>query len=436
MRCRRALKRMGPFIDGELAAAEAEALREHLDSCEACSRRCALMRGMIREMASLPAIVPTPEESYALINRLRREMAAPAAPAPALRRPRLAAAALTLLVVATVAGVGLTVWSAGGPAPIAEEAALDSGGGEARRDAAPSGAEAVDGEARPSREAAAPTARPALISSGGDYAVADLQDFRNDLGTRLDFYSAYWRPEAGARMHPSALTRLQDDLAADLAGQAAAAGQDPAPLERAVATVLERAGGEPVLPCYAELARVEGAEAWLISASGPEDWLLFPDRKKPSAMALAALGGAASVKMGETALRELAAWLAPSGNGGIPPLAGQVPKGERAAEAGDAAQEAEMEPETGVMGTSPADEPERRTEDFPTFLRRLAAQGTSLDIISALKNLNYEQMLLLVQGNWAALAADSVNLSDFLAPPQRLWAVGCESGEILWGAGR
>ena len=36
-------------------------------------------------------------------------------------------------------------------------------------------------------------------------------------------------------------------------------------------------------------------------------------------------------------------------------------------------------------------------EDFQSFLRRLAAQGTSLELISALRGLNYEQIVMLLQ---------------------------------------
>ncbi len=437
MRCRSALKRIGPFIDGELTAAEAKALREHLGACASCSRRCALMRSLIREVSSLPAIVPTPEETYRLTNRLRREMAQPAPPAPARRRVQLATAALTLLVLATVAGIGLAVWSGGGPTPIAEEAALEGvDGGQAARSAHPSDAGDRGGDtARQGLEVA--TARPALISSGREYAAADLEDFRNDLGTRLDFYSAYWYPAPGTPPQSAALKRLQGDLTADLAEQAAAAGHEPDELERAVTAALTQAGDKPVLPCYAELARMEGKEVWLISVSGPEDCLLFHDRDKPPAMALASLGGEESLKINESVLRELAAWLAPSGNGSAPALPVKVPKNERAVDGDVAAEEApDAGLAAGVEGASPDGETAREAEDFQSFLRRLAAQGTSLDIISALKKLSGDQLLLLLQGNWAALAAESVNLGDFLAPPQRLWAVDRSSGTVLWEAGR
>lgn len=433
MRCRNAIKQIGPFIDGELTAAEAEALREHLDACENCSRRCALTRGLIRELSSLPAIVPTPEETYRLTNRLRRELAEPAAPRRTYRRGQLAAAALSTLVLATVAGISLAVWSGGGPTPIAEEVALEGeGAGEAWRNADLNDTGTFGGETVQGGAVTATMARPALVTSGKDYAAADLEDFRNDLGARLDFYSAYWYPAPSGSSQPSTLKRLQADLTEDLAEQAAAAGHEPDELKRAVTAALQQAGTEPVLPCYAELARIEGKDAWLISVSGPEDYLLFPDLKKPPAMVLASLGGEESLKVSESVLRELAAWLAPSGDGSVPLVPTGTLKSEEETVDGGAGEATDAAPEAGVEGTSPGEETARETEDFQSFLRRLAAQGTSLDIISALRGLNYEQVLMLLQGNWGALAADGVNLSDFLIPPQRLWAVDCISGDILW----
>ena len=158
---------------------------------------------------------------------------------------------------------------------------------------------------------------------------------------------------------------------------------------------MEQAGSTPVLPCYVERAKVEGKEVWLISASSPEDYLLFPDPQQPPAMVTASLGGIEGLKVSESLLREMAARLAPYKNGG-----------------------AALSPTTPRTGTKPtrAAAPRRKSrwrktrrrtagdadataveEDFQSFLRRLAAQGTSLELISALRGLNYEQIVMLLQ---------------------------------------
>ena len=125
MRCSSATKKIGPFIDGELTEKETRALREHLESCGECSQRLALTRGLVRELASLPTIVPTPEESYRLANVLRRKMAQPLAPSRVYSRGQLAAAAFSALVLATVTGVSLAVWSGGSPVTVTEETSSD-----------------------------------------------------------------------------------------------------------------------------------------------------------------------------------------------------------------------------------------------------------------------------------------------------------------------
>ena len=77
------------------------------------------------ELASLPTIVPTPEESYRLANVLRRKMAQPLAPSRVYSRGQLAAAAFSALVLATVTGVSLAVWSGGSPVTVTEETSSD-----------------------------------------------------------------------------------------------------------------------------------------------------------------------------------------------------------------------------------------------------------------------------------------------------------------------
>ncbi len=431
MRCKKAIRQIGPYIDGELTAAEAGLVRKHLETCEACSLRYALMRELVREVSSLPAIVPTPEESYRLINRLRREMTVVPAPKPGFKRIQVAAAALSILVVATVAGVAVAVWNGGGTT---QEAEVASGDGEAPRTAGDTQEEpALEDLSVPGGFAASTVAvTPSLAVSENDYAAGELEEFRNDLGTRLDFYSAYWYPASGSIIEPDTIAQLQETLTEELAVQAEAAGKDKDELKLAVASTLERAGDEPVLPCYAEYAKVDGRNVWLISISGPEDYLLFPDAERPPAMMLTSLGGEESLKISESLLSELAAWLGPDHGTALSSThpastngEGQITGGEEEAEGTAVPEESTVDSWQGGVSAE---------KDFQSFLRELAAKGTSLDVISALKGLNYEQILMLLHGDWAALAADGVNLSDFLTPPKRLFAVDCESNEVVWEA--
>ena len=433
MRCRNAIKQIGPYVDGELTAADTKALREHLAECKGCSQRYSLVHGLVRKVSSLPAIVPTPEESYRLMNRLRREMSAPAAPRPAYRRIQVAATSISLLVIATVTGVSLVIWGGGGgPAPVSEEVALEGEGTGEALSKDTTEADLLGEETAVAPLAQETMARPALVTSEKDYSSAELAGYRNDLGTRLDFYSTYWYPTSGGASQTAALEEIQQDLTGDLALQAEAAGQNPDELEQAVTTVLEQAGDEPLLPCYAERAKIDGKDAWLISVSGPEDYLLFPDQQQPPAMALASLGGEESLKISESLLRQLAAWLTPNGSNAVL-VPSNTLQDQSLATPDSATGEGTTTAPSGSEGeTRVVDEQARVEEDFQSFLRRLVAQGTSLDVISALEGLNYEQVLMLLQGDWSSLASDGVNMSDFLTPPKRLWAVDCASNQVVW----
>lgn len=431
MRCKKAIKQIGPYIDGELAAPEAKTFRAHLESCDACSRRYVLMRSMVREVASLPAIVPTPEESYRLLNRVRREMTFVPAPKPGFKRIQIAAAALSVVVAATVAGIGVAVWSGGGPTQEVEIAARDGGSEGITPELQEESL--AQGESVPGGFATATAAvKPSMVVSEREYDPGELDSFRNDLGARLDFYSAYWYPAASVTVEPDAIAQLQGKLVDDLALQAEAAGKDASELRLAVASALEQAGDQPLLPCYAEYSKVNGNDTWLISMSGPEDYLLFPDAKRPPAMMLASLGGEESLKISESLLRELAAWLAPD-SGGTLSSTYPVTTNRTQSELDNESRTTDPTiPEETI--TDPLGDDARQQQDFQSFLRELAARGTSLDTISALKGLNYEQILMLLHGNLAALAADGVNLSDFLIPPKRIWAVDCASSEVVWEA--
>lgn len=433
MRCAKAVRLIGPYIDGELAPPESARLRGHLESCEGCSRQLEFMRGFIREVSSLPAIVPTPDESHRLLNRVRREMAAPATPKPATRRVQ-AAAALSILVVGTAVGVSLALWGGGEPAPQVKVVSTR----EEKPSEPPQGEGTAAGESHAesqvsSQDLVAATAitQPSLVISEREYSPADLETFRNDIGTRLEFYSTYWYPYSGTPAEKAAYGQLQQRLVDDLARQAEETGKDSAGLREAVTAALAQAGDETLLPCYAELARVEGREAWLVSASGPEDYLLFPDPQMPPALHLATRGGEESLKVSEALLKELASRLAPYYASSTAPA---LPTGTTTA--GPQA-EGVQEGASGGSPPTPSDtggeaKPREAEEQFKSFLRDLAAQGNSLEVISALEGLNYRQLLLLLQGDWAALAAGGVDLADFLVPPQRLWAVDASSREILW----
>ncbi|MDI6830470.1 MAG: zf-HC2 domain-containing protein [Actinomycetota bacterium] len=432
MNCRKATRSLGPFLDGELAPSRAEELRRHLSSCPDCALRHRRMRALLGELSSLPSLHPTPREREALLIRLRRELAEPA-PAPFFhRRAQLAAAAVSMLAIAVITGVAVTVWRGEQAPTVVEREAAPSERGGSETDHADKYSTVENWRpdaATPGAMAASLKPSPSLVLSGREYGPGDLEAYRDDLGARMDFYSAYWYPASTGALDEAELRGTQQELVEEMAARAASLGGDPEGLKRAVESALAGSDGEILLPCHAELAKVNGRECWLVSLSGPEDYLLFPDPQRPPAMVLASLGGEESLAVSESLLRELAAVLAPCDGAGPLTVTSQW---NGAAGSGAEEGRASIPPDDRASGKQGEEAGESLSGvDFRSFLRDLAARYNSLDMLGRLESLNYQKVIMILHGDWAGLAAEGVNLGDFLRPPRRLWAVDRESGAVL-----
>lgn len=435
MKCKKAENLLGPYLDGELDIGTAREVGRHLDSCSRCAQSLDRMRFLLAALTDLSPVAPTELETRRLLTRLRSETTSPAPPfriphIPAFYR-RLVPAGIAAATILALLAMGITwpLLRQREPAVTVQEApqAEEKLPGDRLSEAETGAKETADLEVIPTAESALPV-RPSLAVSQKEYTGAELADFRNDLGSRLSFYSAYWYP-LGGDVAAASLVDLQKAVVKDLAGQASAAGQDAGELKRCIASALDREKA-PLLPCYAELAKVNGTECWLISLSGPEDYLLFPDPQVPPSLHLAAVGGEESLKISEVLIQDLADRLLPGLNLGS---AYYITGGEKAAESGLA--------ESGASAGQGPVTPERKAGQeadarakFQAFLEELVAEGTSLDVVASLQRLNYEQLMLLLHGDWASLAREGVNLSDFLVPPKRLWAVERAGGGIVWEA--
>ena len=434
MRCRQAHKLLGPYIDGELAMADSRRLEKHLETCEECAEQLTFLRGMTQEISALPTIVPTAEESLRLRRRIREEMADRRVPKPFFRRVQVAAAA-SLLLIATGVGVTWAVLNSRTTQPGGEVAVSEQ---EQQRD------ETVTLAAEPTEEetpltAAAPTmiasAVPRVNTAGQQYSAADLSDYDNDLDARLDFYSAYWYPMNTAGVQAASMEPLQDSLTEDMALKAQNAGQDPEVLKGAVDSAMTQSGRENLLPCYAELARLNGNQVWLICLSGPEDYLLFNNPEMVPAMSIASIFGQEGVNNRKALIAELARQLFPYYIGSPSTVAYPARTDAGGWESEPPLEEGEGPPaallESGEAAVS-EEEISQEEQEFQDFLRRIVTRGNIMDLLSVLEGLNYEQLLMIIQGSWSALGEGGLDLGDFLVPPKRLWAVDIPTGEIIY----
>jgi hypothetical protein len=426
MKCTKFTELMGPFVDGELLAEECEGLEDHVRSCPLCESRLEAMRALTRALSSLPVIEPTPKESYRLMNRIRAEMESPSPARAGRARLRVAAAALTLLVAASI-GTTWVILAASGTATRVDVTSQEPGQTSVDEIAQQETGTQVLGQL-----AMADTTKPATSVSEKDYSTADLKNFHQDLGARLDFYSSYWYPAATSGLNTADLTKNQEKLTQTIADQAAQAGKNPDEAKKAVDVALEQAKQSvPLLPCYAEQAKVEGKDAWLISLSGPEDYLLFSNQELPKAMYMAAQGGEASLRISETLLNQLAAMVAPFYANAYNSTQAQQPgtaKSSDTINSSTAQGDFLNAPISQLQGEL---SPEQQ-QQFQAFLRQVATQSNNLDLLSSLEGLNYEQLLMLIQGNWSGLAEQGVDLTHFLVPPKRLYAVDAASGAVIW----
>lgn len=418
MKCGKATKLIEPFIDGELDSERSEQLQAHLISCSACESRVSAMRATLDSIASLPAIEPTARESYRLMNRVRAEMDEPRPARIGHARLRLTAAAAVTILVAASIGTTWVVLSGGGTVTKVEVAQEEQepvsfkGPVETSAD--------INGKTA-SQLLASSVTSPSVTISGKDYAASELKSYRNDLGARLDFYASYWYPAAASGFDAATLANNQATLTTAIADQAAQAGKNPDEVKNAVSVALSQCDQTiPLLPCYAEQAKVGGKDAWLISMSGPEDYLLFKNQELPSAMFLASQGGGASLMISQSLLTQLASMFAPVYGGSNLTLSMSADANTDALD--DSAP-------LSIAQTWLASD---QQQQFQTFLRQLAAQSNNVDLIAALEGLNYDQLLMLLQGNWNGLAAQGIDLTKFLVPPKRLYAIDATTGNVIW----
>lgn len=69
MKCDEVLKRLDDAVDGELPAAEAAAVREHVGSCLGCRRELVAVRELVRRAAELPPAIDPERDLWPGVER-------------------------------------------------------------------------------------------------------------------------------------------------------------------------------------------------------------------------------------------------------------------------------------------------------------------------------------------------------------------------------
>jgi anti-sigma factor RsiW len=92
------------YVDGELSAADREALQRHLPSCASCQQTLALLQRTARSLAALPAFEPSMALRRQVLSRLDEP---PKGLWQWLSRPRVVMPSFGLVAAALVAGIFL-----------------------------------------------------------------------------------------------------------------------------------------------------------------------------------------------------------------------------------------------------------------------------------------------------------------------------------------
>jgi anti-sigma factor RsiW len=123
LRCEEARRLLTPYVDDEVAAAERQALEQHLGACPPCSSRAAAERTARRVML-LRGRTLSPRAPDALRRRCASLAPGPrrASAWPGWRRLSLASGSLAVVVLAAVIGIGVATAS---PSLLAAELTLD-----------------------------------------------------------------------------------------------------------------------------------------------------------------------------------------------------------------------------------------------------------------------------------------------------------------------
>src|SRR5205085_81253 len=101
MNCDTAREQIGSYVDGELSAADATALRQHLSGCSVCSAELSSTQALVRILGSPSAGSPPPGEIWTAISARLDRRPRPSRLLRVFHRPIALAASLGLIIGAS-----------------------------------------------------------------------------------------------------------------------------------------------------------------------------------------------------------------------------------------------------------------------------------------------------------------------------------------------
>jgi len=440
LRCSKARKLLGEYIDGELPPAKREDLEKHVAGCPECSSRESLLRNLLSELASLPQQVLSPQQESRLRATLASSLARPSRDAylghapgggrrAISRYPATVAAAAAFLLLAAGLAYGLVSirahsnkGEAGRPTAMAETPETERG------------ARLVQALVEPSGEEVELPVEPVLDLSGRQFQEGDLAAFSGDLTARLQFYSAYWYPLGSYDRAGEALEALRVLLIRSLLGRASAVDASRR-LEGILYAVITRLEGAKALPCYVAYVLWEGKRpAWLVSLSTPGDALALGDvllgLDASTVEAGSPTGKATYGTAGwEGALNYLYHLLLPARKG-----AGDAESAVRSAVNHPVKAGREGETVPGLPPHEDASQEGKGEEIRDLVENRLRAISPAWGgdvLLNAWESGDYAAVLRMITSDWRGFYEAALERRDLRLVPRLIWVVDASTGEIL-----
>ncbi|MEJ5187353.1 MAG: zf-HC2 domain-containing protein [Candidatus Geothermincolales bacterium] len=447
MRCRKARKLLGEYIDGELPASKKEDVERHLAGCPECLSRERLLRGLLDELASLPQQVLSPHQEARLKDLLGLGVGTAARTSPRgstpmgrwpglARSPLAIAAAAALILTAAGLSYGLLATRNTSAEKDAGQAMVVAETPEAER-----GARFVQALVEPAGEDLELPVEPVLDLSGQPVYPRDLEDFTGDVPVRLQFFSTYWYPLGNSGRASEAWEALKGLLLRSLAGKVDGVELSDK-LEGILEGVMARMEGGLALPCYVAYVLWEGKKpAWLISLSTPGDALWLGDIRlglDASTMVMGASAESSTVKIAsqEGAIYFLYYLLYPDrkGEGGGKDSGSPTPSPSSPSVA----------PSEVPPGQTPSTKPSEAADDEVARLKplvedRLQAISSSwggVDLVNAWESGDYEGLMRLITSDWRGFCQAALGTQGLRLLPRSVWVADASTGEILHFTGQ
>lgn len=442
MRCRKARRLLGEYVDGELPQRQMETVGKHVADCGRCSEREQAIRRLVVELGSLPRIALSPLQEARLKRAIQsRLIYASAETRPrfvnllghrtSIRSPLVAAALVALLLGA--AGLAYGLVSIRGPVAEREggRAAVTVEVPEAER-----GARFVRSLLEPTGEEMGLPVEPALDLSRRQLHRTDIPAFAQDVPARLQFYSAYWYPLASWERGSEAFNALRDMVLSSLMERTAGM-EDSKGLRTLLDGLIARLEGLRALPCYVAYVLWEGKRpAWLVSLSTSSDALLLDDALLGLDAATMSLGTVTGKTLANVADQEYVVFFlyhlfSPDQEG----AALRLRRGRDTASTPAAGEDEGSMVSASEPGGIPPVGPDANKEMIEFLEKRIRDISTTWGgevLLNAWQNGDYGAVLRMISSDWRGFWEVALKDRRICLVPRWIWVADASTGEVLY----